>query len=139
MWKTYKVTPAIFLNHLRFSYTNMQVKDIKAKGPVDEITLTIDSIDEPRNVRDGGLTVANAQASDATGSITLTLWNDDVNKVKTGDSIKITKGWVGEYQGKFQLSAGKFGKMEILGSKPVSAKAPKKNSKVEEAIDEDII
>jgi ssDNA-binding replication factor A large subunit len=88
--------------------------------------------------RDGGLNSGqNAQASDETGSITLTLWNDDVNKVKTGDKIKITKGWVGEYQGKFQLSAGKFGKMEILGA-GTSAKA-KKSAKVEAAIDEDII
>jgi replication factor A1 len=120
-------------------YLNMQVKDIKAKGPVDEITLHIDSVDEPRSVRDGGLQVANASASDETGTITITLWNDDVNKVKTGDTVKITKGWVGEYQGKFQLSAGKFGKMEVTDSKPIAAKAKKASAKVTEAIDDDII
>ncbi len=121
----------------------MKVKDLKAKAAVDEITLTIESIDEPREVRGGSLRVANANGTDDTGSVTLTLWNDEINKVKTGDKIKISKGWVGEYQGKLQLSAGKFGKLEVLGGGDAPAapatKKSAKNKDVDFAIDEDII
>jgi replication factor A1 len=116
----------------------MNVKELKPKAAVDEITLKIDSIDEPRTVRNGSLTVANATASDSTGQVTITLWNDDINRIKVGDSIKITKGWVGEYQGQLQLSAGKFGKLEVVASG--GAEAPKKAKKSADVdVDEDII
>ena len=116
----------------------MQVKDINSKGAVDEIVLRIESIDEPRAVRDGALSVANATASDETGTITLTLWNKDIEKVKTGDTVKITKGWVGDYQGSFQLSAGKFGQIEVISSDEQAA-AESSNADVDSAIDDDII
>jgi len=127
----------------------MKVKDIKPKAAVDEITLTIESMDESREVRGGSLRVANATGVDDTGSVVITLWNDDITKVKTGDTIKITKGWAGEYQGKIQLSAGKFGKLEVVGSgsgaAPKSAASakkaekPAKNEDVDFAVDEDLI
>ncbi|HLP79379.1 MAG TPA: DNA-binding protein [Acidobacteriota bacterium] len=118
----------------------MKVKEIKAKAAVDEITLTIESIDEPREVRGGSLRVANATGVDETGSVVITLWNDDINKVKTGDKVKITKGWAGEYQGKIQLSAGKFGKLEVVGAGAAApAKGKKKAEEVDFAVDEDII
>ncbi|MFT4313079.1 MAG: OB-fold nucleic acid binding domain-containing protein, partial [Candidatus Woesearchaeota archaeon] len=98
----------------------MKVEQLQANSPVEEITLKISEVQEPREVRDGQLKVANATGKDDSGSVTLTLWNDDINKVKTGDTIKITKGWAGEYQGKIQLSAGKFGTLEVLESAPES-------------------
>ena len=122
----------------------MKVKDLKAKAAVDEIILKIDSIEESRQVRGGSLTVANATGSDSTGKVTLTLWNDDINRVKVGDTIKITKGWVNEYQNVMQVSTGKFGKLEIVEGGAAAAPAKKekeaKQSKdVDFAVDEDII
>ncbi len=127
----------------------MKVNQIKPKAAVDEITLTIESVDEPREVRGGSLRVANATGVDDTGSVVITLWNDDIAKVKTGDTIKIIKGWAGEYQGKIQLSAGKFGKLEVVSSaggagaaaKGAAKKAekPAKNEDVDFAVDEDLI
>lgn len=58
--------------------------------------------------------VCNAKAKDETGTVTLTLWNDDTEKVKVGDKLKMTNGYVSEYQGELQLGTGKFGKLEIL-------------------------
>jgi len=60
------------------------------------------------------LTVANAILSDDSGSITLTLWNDDVTRFKEGDKIKVLNGWVGEFQGEKQLTSGKYGSIEKL-------------------------
>ena len=60
-----------------------------------------------------------------------------IEKVKTGDTIKITKGWVNEYQGNLQLSTGKFGQLEIVNSG--SAEGAEVAKDVQEAVDEDII
>lgn len=60
------------------------------------------------------LKVANAILEDESGAIKLTLWNDEIMKIKNGDKIKINNGFVNEFQGEKQLTAGKFGKIEVL-------------------------
>ena len=42
-----------------------------------------------------------------TGDIKLSLWNDDTARVKAGDKVKITNGYVSEWQGELQLTTGK--------------------------------
>ena len=119
----------------------MKVSDLKANAAVDEIVLKMTEVMEPRDVRGGQLKVANASGTDDTGSVTLTLWNEDADKVKTGDTIKIVKGWVGEYQGRLQVSAGKFGELTVVESAGAEEKAeePKPNKDIDFAVDEDII
>ena len=58
--------------------------------------------------------VANATIKDGTGEIKLTLWNDEIDKVKEGKKIKINNGYVNEWQGEKQITAGRFGNIEIL-------------------------
>ena len=65
-----------------------------------------------KNGRD--LKLANTVIADESGEISLSLWNDDVDKIKQGDKIKITNGYVSEFNGTKQLSAGKFGKLEVV-------------------------
>jgi len=59
------------------------------------------------------LSVANATLKDDSGAIKLSLWNEDVTRFKNGDNIKITNGYVNEFQGEKQLTSGKFGKIEL--------------------------
>lgn len=58
--------------------------------------------------------VCNAKVKDASGEITLVLWNDEVDMVKVGDNIKITNGYCSEFKGEKQLTAGRFGKLEVV-------------------------
>lgn len=58
--------------------------------------------------------VCNATLKDDSGTIKLTLWNDEVDAVNVGDKVKITNGYVSEFQGEKQLSAGRFGKLEVV-------------------------
>jgi len=74
------------------------------------------------------LKVANAILEDDSGKIKLTLWNDEIMKVKTGDKIKITNGFVNEFQGEKQLTAGKFGKLEVLDGKEEKAEKVEKEA-----------
>ncbi len=82
-----------------------------------EVEGTIKEIGEVRSFDKFGrqLKVADAILEDDSGSIKLTLWNDDTDKYKAGDKVKITNGYVGEFQGEKQLTSGKFGKIEKVG------------------------
>lgn len=95
----------------------MNVSDLKPRTAVPEITLEIVSKGETReyaNERGSGK-VCSVAAKDETGEeVTLSLWNDDIEKVKEGQKVKIENGWCSEFQGQKQVSAGKFGKMEVL-------------------------
>ena len=64
------------------------------------------------------LSVVNAILEDESGNIKLTLWNDDASRFKEGDKVKITNGYVNEFQGEKQLTSGKFGKIEKLEESP---------------------
>ena len=76
---------------------------------------TIKEIGEIKNFNKFGreLRVADAILEDDSGTTKLTLWNDEIEKFKAGDKVKITNGYVNEFQGEKQLTAGKFGKMEL--------------------------
>ncbi|MBR9704254.1 hypothetical protein GOV12_02490 [Candidatus Pacearchaeota archaeon] len=58
------------------------------------------------------LKLCNAILEDSSGPIKLTLWNDDAERFKEGDKVKILNGYVSEFQGELQLTSGKFGRME---------------------------
>lgn len=95
----------------------MQVKDLKPRQGNVNIELEVIELGEVREFQKFGNTgrVVNATTKDSTGEIKVSLWNDDVDKVKAGDHIRITNGWVSEFQGEKQLSAGRLGKLEVIG------------------------
>lgn len=73
------------------------------------------------------LKLANAILEDDSGKIKLTLWNDDAVRIKEGDMVKISNGYVSEFQGEKQLTSGKFGKIEKFGEKPIGVESKKTN------------
>ncbi|MCJ2520640.1 MAG: single-stranded DNA-binding protein [Candidatus Thermoplasmatota archaeon] len=96
----------------------MKVKDLRPRNRVDSIELLIVEKGEPRSFtsRDG-LTgkVCDARGKDDDGdTVSVTLWNEEIDKVKVNDRIGIANGWVSEWQGNLQLSAGRYGKLEVL-------------------------
>ena len=93
-----------------------KLKDVQAnKGNVD-VVVEVVTKESPRTFEKFGKKgkVCNAQVRDATGTVVLTLWNDDADKVNIGDKIHLLNGWCAEYKGEKQLSAGKFGKIEVV-------------------------
>jgi replication factor A1 len=72
----------------------------------------------PRQVmsrfKDETYTVADAVIADETGSIKLTLWNEQIDQVNVNDKIKIENGYVTSFKGEIQLNAGKYGKLTVL-------------------------
>ena len=81
-----------------------------------DIEVEIKSLEEPRTFNKFGKDgrVCNATISDGESEMKLTLWNDEIDKVKVGSKLKITNGYVNEFQGEMQLTAGRFGKLEVI-------------------------
>jgi len=74
------------------------------------------SVEAPREINKMGrmLRVANATIKDDSGTITLVLWNENIDKVQEGAVIKIENGYVNTWQNQAQLTLGKFGKMSVV-------------------------
>jgi replication factor A1 len=57
--------------------------------------------------------VADAVVADETGSIKLTLWNEQIDQVDVGNKVKIENGYVTSWSSQLQLNVGKFGTMTV--------------------------
>ncbi len=72
---------------------------------------------DPREVRsrykDETYRIVDAVIADETGSIKLTLWNEQIEQVNVGDNVKIENGYVTSFKGETQLNVGKFGKLTV--------------------------
>jgi replication factor A1 len=94
----------------------MKISELNAgQGNID-VTVEVISIEEPREFDKYGkkLKVANATIKDDSGEIKMTLWNDDIEKVKEGMTLHITNGYCSEFKDEKQITTGKFGKFEVL-------------------------
>jgi replication factor A1 len=103
----------------------MSISELNAGQGNVAVEGTITEVGESRTFSKFGkeMTVANAILKDDSGTIKLSLWNEDASKYKEGDKIKIENGYVNEFQGEMQLTAGKFGKMEKVGEGDASSEA----------------
>ena len=117
----------------------MTIKELKSGQGNVNVQGVITEVGEIRVFNKFGreLKVANAILKDDTGTIKLTLWNDEANKYKEGDEIKIENGYVNEFQGEPQLTAGKFGKIVLIGKGSGSSKKQAKLSDSEEEGEEE--
>ncbi|MHA1288381.1 MAG: OB-fold nucleic acid binding domain-containing protein [Candidatus Thorarchaeota archaeon] len=81
-----------------------------------EVEGTIIRISEIRtvNTKFGKRNVATAVLEDDSGRIDLTLWEDQIEMVKEGQNIKITGGYVTEWNGNLQLNVRKGGRIAAL-------------------------
>ncbi|MDE1761647.1 MAG: DNA-binding protein [Candidatus Micrarchaeota archaeon] len=95
----------------------MKISELKAGATNVTIEATVASKQEPREVvtkYGKRLNVANITLKDDSGSIAMSLWGNDAMNINEGDVIKVTNGYVSEFRGSPQLSAGKFGKIEVV-------------------------
>jgi len=57
--------------------------------------------------------VATAVIGDETGTIKLTLWNEQISQVNVNDTVKVENGYVSSFKGEIQLNVGRFGKLTV--------------------------
>jgi replication factor A1 len=69
------------------------------------------------------LRVTEAVVGDETGSILLTLWNDDIEKMQPDHVYKLSNAYTTVFKGSLRLNLGKYGSMEeIEESTPAEVK-----------------
>ena len=92
----------------------MKISELKAGMRNVSVTGKVDSVGESRtvNLKAGGTNdVADAVISDESGSIKLSLWGEDINKVRAGDRVSIENGYINTFKGENSINIGKFGKL----------------------------
>ena len=101
----------------------MNISELTPRQGNVEVEGVIQEIGELKTFNKFGreLRVADANLKDDSGSVKLSLWNDDVDRFKVGDKVKILNGYVNEFQGEMQLTSGKFGSIEKVGDGEVSS------------------
>ena len=66
------------------------------------------------NTKYGKRSVADITLEDESGQINLSLWEEKIDEVKIGDTIKLEGGYVTEFREKTQLNLPKSGKLEVV-------------------------
>jgi len=72
---------------------------------------------DPREVlsrfKDETHKVATAIIADETGTIKMTLWNEQINQVNVNNIVKVDNGYVSSFKGEIQLNVGRYGKLTV--------------------------
>ncbi|MGQ9723015.1 MAG: single-stranded DNA-binding protein [Candidatus Jordarchaeum sp.] len=80
------------------------------------VKFKVKSLNEEREVvskRTGeNLRVTEALVGDSSGSILLSLWNDDIDKVKENHVYKLNNGYTTVFKNSLRLNIGKYGSLE---------------------------
>ena len=120
----------------------MEIKDLQVKQGNVELIADVTEVGQAREFTKFGRSgkVATAILQDKTGQVKLSLWNEQVDLVKIGLKLKITNGYVNEFQGEKQLTTGKFGKLEVVGQNNAAEIDSKNNEDVKKLdSEEDIV
>lgn len=96
----------------------MKIKDIRdGMRRVDVVAKVIQKSDirEVRSrYRNETYRVADAIIQDETGTIKLTLWNEQIDQVNVDDTVKIENGYIRSFRGEIQLNIGRYGKLSVV-------------------------
>jgi len=94
----------------------MNIGDVKRGMSNISLKAKVIDISETRDVmtRFGRRSVADATLEDETGQISLSLWQDQIERVSVGNTLEISGAFVTEFRGKLQLSIPKSGKIEVI-------------------------
>jgi len=95
---------------------NVKVDSLNPQSRQLNLTVKVVKKGEPRETvsRSDGSThkVVDALVGDETGAIYMTLWDDNIEKVKDGDIIDVKNGYVSLFKGSMRLNIGRFGSFE---------------------------
>ncbi|MFH1400689.1 MAG: SOSS complex subunit B family protein [Nanoarchaeota archaeon] len=94
----------------------MKTTELKVKSNFDFLELEIVEKGDAREFQKFGNPgkVCNAKGKDEAGSVSITLWNEQVDQVQVGQKVRIDNGFVSEWQGEKQVSTGRGGTIKVL-------------------------
>jgi len=94
----------------------MKIKELTPKMGNVELVAEVSEVGQVREFNKFGKSgrVATAKLKDETGEIELSLWNEQIDQIGPGDTVKVSNGYVKEYQGEMQLTTGMRGTIEVV-------------------------
>jgi len=94
----------------------MKIKDIKAGMNNVEIEASVVGKSESRSVQTkyGRREVADILLEDETGRIKASLWEEQIDRAKIGDRLKISGAYVTEFRGELQLNIPRRGSIQTI-------------------------
>ncbi len=94
-----------------------KVGELTPQSRAVNVTAKVVSKSEIRDIpvgRDGSPhKVCDALVGGETGSIYLTLWDDNIEKVSENDTVRVENGYVTLFKGNMRLNIGKYGKLDM--------------------------
>jgi replication factor A1 len=94
-----------------------KIGELSPQSRAVNVLAKVISKSEVRNIatgRDGQAhKVSDAMVGDETGCVYLTLWDDNIEKVKDGDTILVKNGYINLFKGNMRLNIGRYGTLEI--------------------------
>lgn len=95
--------------------TEMTVEELDPEADDVEITGTITELPTPRavNTKYGQKRITTVTFEDDTGSIDLTLWEEEIDAIEEGAKVHITGAYVREWGDGIQLNIGRDGNIEM--------------------------
>jgi len=94
----------------------MKISELKPGMRRVEVEAKVLNLSEAREVttRAGEQSrVATADVTDDSGTVKLTLWNEQIDQVKVNSSVKIENGYVTSFRSETQLNVGRYGKLTV--------------------------
>ncbi|MFB6209059.1 MAG: OB-fold nucleic acid binding domain-containing protein [Candidatus Nanohaloarchaea archaeon] len=94
--------------------TEMTVEELDPEADGVEITGTIAELPTPRavNTKYGQKRITTVKFEDDTGTIDLTLWEEEIDAIEEGAKVHITGAYVREWADDIQLNIGRDGNIE---------------------------
>jgi ssDNA-binding replication factor A large subunit len=94
----------------------MKIDEINRGMSNVSIEAKVIDISEPREVqtRYGKKNVADATLEDDSGQISLTLWEEKINSISVGDTIRVAGAYVTSFKDKLQLNIPRNGTIETI-------------------------
>lgn len=94
----------------------MKIAELRPGMRRVDITAKVLDLSAPRDVttRTGEQSrVATATVTDDSGSVKLTLWNEQIDQVAADNNVVIENGYVTSFRGETQLNVGRYGKLTV--------------------------
>lgn len=102
----------------------MKVKELTPNSREVNVIVKVVSISQPRDVtsrRDlSRHRVTDALIGDETGCLYLTLWDEKIDEIAEGKTIRIENGYINLFRGSMRLNIGRYGSFESLEESPIS-------------------
>jgi len=110
---------------------DVKVGELTPASRAVNVKAKVVSKSEVRNIatgRDGAPhNVCDALVGDETGSVYLTLWDDNIEKINEGDTISVGNGYVTLFRGNMRLNIGRYGTIEAA-KEPITGEVNTENN-----------